>query len=80
MWTQETTDWTGKIEDFMCEFCGLTKETPEHVIWVCPCFEEKRREHDRDLADLNPDVLPAALKVGVAPSMSANPMGPFLGK
>ena len=32
MWTQSTTSWTGKVDDTLCELCGLFKETPEHVL------------------------------------------------
>ena len=63
----------------MCDICGKEKETPEHVIWTCPCLEEKRKEHDKDLATLDPEFLPAALKIGVAPAMGANPIAPFRG-
>ena len=40
------------------------------------CIE---RTHDIELAAINPDKLPPAIKIGVAPAMSANPSGPFWG-
>ena len=31
--------------------------------------------HDKDLAGIKPDKLPPALEIGIAPAMSANPLG-----
>ena len=42
-------------------------------------MEQKRKEHDAKLAEIDPDKLPAAIKVGIASAMVANPIGPFWG-
>ena len=38
-----------------------------------------REKHDKDLASIDPDLLPPALKIGIAPAMIANPTGPYWG-
>ena len=42
-------------------------------------LEEARREADKDLADLNPDILPHPVRQGIAPALSANSCGAFWG-
>ena len=60
MWTQNTTYWTGKVEDVMCELCGMFKQTPDHVLWRCLGLQEQREKPDKDLASIDPDLLPPA--------------------
>ena len=43
-------------------------------------MEQKRKQHDADLAALDPKTLPPALKIGIAPAMKANPLGTFWGE
>ena len=67
MWTKTSSYWAGKPEDQMCVLCNKEKETPEHVLWVCECLKDKRVEHDKEIAALDPAKLPQAIKFGIAP-------------
>ena len=74
-WTQTASFWTGKVSDQFCTLCGEEKETPDQLLWKCECLEEQRKIHDKELAALDPDELPASMRIGIA----ANPLGPFWG-
>ena len=52
-WTRVATFWTGKTDDGLCQLCLEEEETADHV-WRCRRLEEKTKELDRDLADIDP--------------------------
>ena len=76
-WTRTAAYWAGQAESTECELCGQ-EEKSDHI-WTCPKLEGKRRELDVDLAELDPKMLPAPVRQGVAPAMKADPRAPFWG-
>ena len=77
-WDRNTAFWAGQCEDQSCKICG-EKEEADHI-WTCKGLEKKRAEVDEDIAKLDPEKLPAAVKQGIAPAMNANPRFPYWGK
>lgn len=59
---------TGEVASEACTACG-GKHTLEHIIWRCTKHREFRRGLDPEIAALDPDKLPAALKFGIAPAL-----------
>ena len=77
-WDRNTAFWAGQCEGQECTLCG-EKEEASHI-WTCTKLKDQRRRADEDVAKLDPQKLPAAVKQGVAPAMKANPRHPFWGK
>ena len=63
----------------MCELCGEQQHTVAHTIFQSPALHARRTEVDSDLASLPIEVLTEALRVGIAPIMSALPGSMYWG-
>ncbi len=59
----------GQAEDRNCILCG-EREDSDHF-WRCKELKEEREEADKELAQLDPEVLHPAIRHGIAPAMSA---------
>ena len=77
-WDKNTAFWAGQCEEQECELC-VSKEEADRL-WTCTSLKDHRRRVDEEIASLDPQKLPAAIKQGVAPAMKANPRNPFWGK
>ena len=62
---------TGQVEDQQCDFCGFHKQTIDHILWDCPCFAEVREQIDPGVAKWAP-IMPACVRAGIAPIMTAS--------
>ena len=71
MRTRVATFWTGKADDRMCQLCLEEEETADHV-WRCRCLQEKTKELDKDLAEIDPGKLANSMLIGVAPAMDGD--------
>ena len=54
------------MDDKECALCGKEEDSPDHL-WTCDALQKEREEADKDLAGLNPEALPMAVKCGIAP-------------
>ena len=79
-WTANTGYWAGHKESAMCRLCGKEKETSEHIHWYCEKLHEQRCQADKEIGLCNPDMLPQAIKHGIAPAMGSDPRQPFWGE
>ena len=74
-WTKAVTARTGRKDTLIhgnhCDLCKCMRESTDHI-WFCPKLREKAFEIDTDVAGLNPEVFPPAVRKGVAPAMNAN--------
>ena len=81
-WTKMVTAKTGRTDgeeqDDLCNLCGDTKETSDHV-WHCRMLNGKRRELDVDLAEADPEEFTPAMRQGVACAMNADPTRTYWG-
>ena len=78
-WTRVAAYWAGQVDDKICQNCLEGEEDANHF-WSCEALTAAREEADKDLAELNPDTLPAPIKQGIAPALSANFCGAFWGE
>ena len=62
---------TGQVEDQLSDFCGFQKQTIDHILWDCPCFAEVREQIDPGVAKWAP-IMPACVRAGIAPIMTAS--------
>ena len=76
-WTRVASYKAGLEENPNCVLCGKREES-DHM-WACEELEKDRKEVDEDLVAINPDILHAAIKHGVAPAMSAKMQATFWG-
>ena len=67
-WTAEAGYWAGQYDSKKCALCGLEDETFDHF-WRCPALADGRKEADQLLAEVDPDLLPAPMRIGIAPAM-----------
>ena len=77
-WTRVAAYWAGQADDKVCQMCMEDEENAGHF-WKCKKLEEARREADKELAEINPDILPHPVKQGIAPALSANSCCTFWG-
>ena len=81
-WTKAVTARTGRrdtvMHDHYCDLCKTMREGTDHI-WFCPKLQAKAKEIDADIAGLNPEVFPPALRKGVAVAMNANPRCTYWG-
>ena len=77
-WTRVAAYWAGQAEDRICQNCHEAEEDANHF-WSCKALKAAREEADKELADLGPEILPQAVKQGIAPAISANSCGAFWG-
>ena len=68
-WTRVAAYKAGQEDNPNCRLCGEREES-DHM-WTCTELKEDRQAADEELAALNPEILHAAIKHGVAPAMSA---------
>jgi hypothetical protein len=77
-WNKTAAYHAGQSETKACELCG--KDEKAAHFWTCASLEGIRKEADPEIANLDPEALPAALKQGIAPAMTADITKTFWGK
>ena len=77
-WTRSAAYWAGQAEDKTCQLCGQHDEDSWHF-WVCPALAKAREEADKELAELDPKILPMPVRHGIAPAMTAKGSTTFWG-
>ena len=78
-WDKKSLEEIGAVDDNVCDLCGLDIHTSEHSVWVCPKLSKERAEADKELAEIDPKYIHAAVKMGIAPAMSHMPEATFWG-
>ena len=68
--TAESDYWAGQAAAKTCPLCKEQDEGSDHF-WRCRALEKERLEIDEEIATVNPDVFPAALRHGIAPALAA---------
>ena len=71
-WGKEALHAIDRAEDMQCDLCGAAKQSPEHTSFYCnhPEVVKARQNADFEISNLNPDLLPAHIKLGIATVMS----------
>ena len=75
-WTAEAAYWAGQKADKRCVLCDQADEETDHM-WRCTALHPYREAIDKDLAKVDPDFLPAAVRHGIAPALNADPKDLF---
>lgn len=75
-WTRAAAYWAGQAEDKICQLCNEVDEASDHVC-KCSALKARQKEMDKELAEIDPDLLPAPIKHGIAPAMSLGPKEAF---
>ena len=76
-WNRTAAYKAGQSQTKQCDLCGQDERAGH--LWVCKGLEEERKEADKEIADLDAEALPAAIKQGVAPAMMCDITKPFWG-
>ena len=69
LWTKSSLYHLDAVEDQTCSFCGLTKETAEHLLHDCSALDHLRHREDPALKEIPKDCIPPSLRHGIAPAM-----------
>ena len=75
-WNRTAAFWAGQADSKTCLLCGIADEGPTHF-WSCCALKEVREQVDPDLSQIDPNLLPNPIKIGIAPIMNGKPEGPF---
>ena len=67
--TAEAAYWAGQGRDEICMLRGRSNDHFDHV-WKCSALAKGREIIEPLLAKVDPDLLPAPVKLGFAPAMS----------
>ena len=67
----------GQRQTKNCELCG-EEERAGHI-WKCKALEQERREADEEIARIDEEAIPPAVKQGIAPAMSCDITNKFWG-
>ena len=78
-WNRTAAFWAGRVGDTLCKLCGENEDSPDHL-WTCKALDKEREEADGELAAINPETLPMAIKCGIAPAMKASTKRNYWGK
>ena len=71
-WTDAKIAGFSNENDGKCGHRGHVNGDLYHMLWICPKLEDARYEGDAELKDFNINNLPASLKIGLPPAMTAN--------
>ena len=63
-----------------CDYCEEDECTTDHLRWKCKYFDEKRKEIDKDIAEIPTLWLPLNVRSGIAPAMKMDGEATFWGK
>ena len=79
-WNKTAAYHAGQSETKACELCG--KDERAGHLWTCSHegMKKVRKNADEEIASLDPEALPAALKQGIAPAMTADITKTYWGK
>ena len=75
-WHKTAAFWAGHCDSRLCELCGQEDERSDHF-WRCTALSEKRTQVDAALAEIDPEVLPPAVRHGIPPVLSAGITGTY---
>ena len=78
-WNKAIAYNAGQVEDNLCQLCVEKTETTEHLIWTCSKLKAERQEADKFLAGIDVEILPPAVRYGIAPAMNADPRRMYWG-
>ena len=67
-WNATAAYKAGQRQTKNCELCG-EEERAGHI-WKCKAFEQERKEADEEIAALDEEAIPPAVKQGIAPAMT----------
>ncbi len=70
-WSDSRLEAVSDDSDGTCHYCGHHTGDIVHLIWKCQCFAKQREDLDPRLAQLDPDALPKALRLGIPLAMGA---------
>ena len=63
-----------------CTYCEEDECTTDHLRWKCKYFDEKRKEIDKDIAEIPTQWLPLNVRSGIAPAMRLDGRATYWGK
>ena len=72
-WDKAKLTRIGVLESDLCECCEAAVHTTDHLCWRCPHFNAIRKKVSDNIAQIPPDLLPLAVRRGIAPVMAADP-------
>ena len=76
-WNRTAAYKAGQSQTKNCERCG--QEGRAGHIWKCKALEQERKEADEEIAALDEEAIPPAVKQGIAPAMTCDITNTFWG-
>ena len=65
--TAQTSFWSARKDDKLCDLCGKEEETSDHF-WFCSCLQKVREEADEEIAKIDPQLLHCLYDMGLPQS------------
>lgn len=80
-WSKSKFQKTGFVEgdDIVCDLCGEEMHTFGHIVFDCCALNFESQQVDEELALIPTHMLPACVRIGIAPRMSALPTCSYWG-
>ncbi len=68
-WTKSELERIGAASGHLCDYCGGVAASMTHL-FHCPHFKQTRIEADAEIGNMDPDLLPEMVKLGIAPAIT----------